>query len=47
MQVVLLQNTTFELRILLRADRKCFLLAHCQTIDVQTCVTVPRHVFLY
>ena len=29
-----------------RADRKCFLLAHCQTIGTQSWFTVPRLVFL-
>ena len=35
-QVILLQSTTLEFEILLRADRKSFLLAHQQTIDVQS-----------
>ena len=26
--------------------KSCFLLVHCQTIDVQSCFTVPRHAFL-
>ena len=30
-----------------RTDRKRFLLAHWQTIDVKLCVTVPKHTFLY
>ena len=29
-----------------RADRKCFLLAHCQTIDTQSSFTVSKHAFL-
>ena len=29
-----------------RADRKCFLLAHFQTIDTQSYFTVSEHAFL-
>ena len=35
-----------EFQILPRANRKCFLLFHYQTIDFQSCFTVSRHAFL-
>ena len=41
------KTVTMEFQILPLADRKRFLLAHCQTINVQSCVTVPSHTFLY
>ena len=45
-QSPLLKNTTLEFQILPHADRKCFLLVHFQTIDVQSCFTLPRHALL-
>ena len=44
-QVVSLQNTALKFQILPRADRKGFLLGHQQTIDIQSCFTVPRYAF--
>ena len=43
----LLQKAALEFQILPRADRKRFLLANCEKIDLQSCVTVPRHALLY
>ena len=36
----------FGIQILPCANRKCVLLVHCQTIDVQSCFTMSRHAFL-
>ena len=46
-QGVLLENARMDFQILLCADRKCFLLANCQTLNIWSCFTVPRHPFLY
>ena len=39
-QMVLLINATLKLQIFLRADRKCFLLAHCQCPIMCHCAKV-------
>ena len=41
-----IKNTTLEFQILLRVDRKGFLLTHYQTINVKSCFTVPNYLFL-
>ena len=46
LQAALLWNTTFEFQILPRANRKCFLLVHCQTMDAKSYLIVPRQLFL-